>query len=403
MKVFRLKKYTAVGLLLLLGCATENATMVQKEKDTDPAAAVVSAVKAAYAPDKRVALFDVEAAAAGEQLVLRGESNLPAAVAALKSELDARKMAYIDSIQMLPHADLEGKVRGLVTISVANLRSNPRHSAELATQATLGTPLKVLKKDDGWYLVQTPDDYLAWVDYGGLVTLNEEDFAAWHAAEKLIYLKPYGFSYERPDAAAPTVSDLVMGSILEISEDGGDFYGVKYPDGATAWIAKNDARPYQEWLASLNPSGSSLVSTSFAFKGLPYLWGGTSFKGVDCSGFTKTVYFLNGMVIPRDASQQIHTGELVDATRDFSKLLPGDLLFFGRPATDSSPERVVHVGMWIGNNEFIHSAGKVHISSVDSTAENFDRYNYNRYLRTKRLLQQNDPRLIQLSNSTIFK
>jgi SH3-like domain-containing protein len=404
MKVSRIQKYAAaVGLMYLLGCATENATMVQKEQDADPATAVVSAIKQEYAPDKRVALFDVEAASAGEQLVLRGESNLPAAVAALKSALDARNISYTDSIQMLPHADLQGKVQGVVPISVANLRSAPRHSAELATQAMMGTPLKVLKKDDGWYLVQTPDDYLAWVDAGGLVSLTEEEFKAWHAAEKLIYMQPYGFSYERPDTAAQTVSDLVMGSILEISDEQEDFYGVKYPDGTTAWVVKKDARPYQEWLAALNPSGSSLVSTSFTLKGLPYLWGGTSFKGVDCSGFTKTVYFLNGMVIPRDASQQIHTGELVDATRDFSKLMPGDLLFFGRPATDSSPERVVHVGMWIGNNEFIHSAGKVHVSSVDSTAENFDRYNYDRYLRTKRLLQQNDPRLIQLSNSTIFK
>ncbi|AHM62205.1 NlpC/P60 family protein [Flammeovirgaceae bacterium 311] len=389
--------------MLLLGCATENVSLVQTDTNANTAEATIAAVKEKWAPDKRVALFDVEAGEADGRLVLRGESNLPAAVDSLKTALNASDVAYIDSIQILPDAALQGKTRAVVTISVANLRSAPKHSAELATQATLGTPLKVLKKQGGWYLVQTPDDYLSWVDYGGLVSLTEEEFNRWHAAEKLIYMQPYGFSYETPDAAAPTVSDLVMGSILEIAGEEESFYQVRYPDGTTAWIPKTEAQSYTKWLAGLNPSGSSLVSTSFTLKGLPYLWGGTSFKGVDCSGFTKTVYFLNGMVIPRDASQQIHTGELVDDTRDFDKLLPGDLLFFGRPATDSSPERVVHVGMWIGNNEFIHSAGKVHISSVDSTAENFDQYNYDRYLRTKRLLQQNDPRLIQLSNSTIFK
>src|SRR5690606_23920156 len=144
----------------------------------------------------------------------------------------------------------------------------------------------------------------------------------------------------------------------------------------------------------LSPTTDSLVNTSFAFKGLPYLWGGTSFKGVDCSGFTKTVYFMNGLIIPRDASQQIHTGILVDDKRNLTKLQPGDLLFFGRAATDSTSEKVVHVGIWIGNNEFIHASGNVHVSSMDSSAANFDEYNYTRYLRTKRLLHQDDEKLI---------
>src|SRR5690606_18955176 len=134
-----------------------------------------------------------------------------------------------------------------------------------------------------------------------------------------------------------------------------------------------------------------------------YLWGGTSSKGVDCSGFTKNIYFLNGMVIPRDASQQIATGEEVDSTKDFENLNPGDLLFFVRPATATTKERVVHVGMWIGNNEFIHASGDVHISSMDKNAPNYDRYNYDRYLRSQRLLNVRDNALVDLSKENIFK
>ena len=266
----------------------------------------------------------------------------------------------------------------------------------------MGTPLKVLKKNDNWYLVQTPDGYLAWVDSGGIVLMTKDELNNWKATEKVIFLKPFGESYEKPATNSQTVSDLVAGDILELKGEKGKFYEVNYPDGRTAHIEREHAQRYQEWLNSLDQSEESLVATSKKLMGLPYLWGGTSPKGVDCSGYTKTIFFLNGLVIPRDASQQVHTGKVVDSTRNFENLQKGDLLFFGKPATDSTKERVIHVGMWIGDNQFIHSMGDVHISTMDTTAADFDEYNYNRYLRTKRLLGEEDPKLVQLRNSDLF-
>ncbi|MFD2517337.1 C40 family peptidase [Salinimicrobium flavum] len=384
--------------LALIGCKNGQEE-AEKENETE---IFIAEVKQEQIPDKRVALFNVEGIARDGEYVLRGESNQPEAVASLKSKLESAGINYSDSIQMLPSKDLGDKTVALVRTSVANIRSNPAHSAELATQATLGTPLKVLKQDGDWYLVQTPDAYLAWVDHGGITRLTQKELAAWKAAEKVIFLEPFGQAYEAPSAQSGTVSDVVAGNIFELTGRKNGFFEIKYPDGRTAYIPQAQAQLYEEWIKSVDQSEEDLVQTSKKLMGLPYLWGGTSPKGVDCSGFTKTIFFMNGMVIPRDASQQVHTGTVVDSLRNFENLKPGDLLFFGTPATDSTKEKVVHVGMWIGDNKFIHSSGNVHISSVDKNAEDYDDFNYQRYLRTKRLVGVDDPNLTLLKRSDLF-
>ena len=395
-----LKKITLIGLVALFAGACQNS---QKEnKSLIGSREIIAEVSKEFAPDKRVALFNVEAEENKGKLVLKGESNLPEAVNSLKLKLEEKQIAFTDSIKLLPEGSIKETQNALVKISVANLRSNPAHSAELATQATMGTPLKIFKKEGSWYLVQTPDKYLAWVDNGGLEPVTDENFETWRAAPKLIYTKAFGFSYKEASLDSQVVSDLVAGSIMELLGEQNQFYEVRYPNGDIAFVENRAAQPYSEWITALNPSEENLIKTSKSLMGLPYLWGGTSPKGVDCSGYTKTIYFLNGIIIPRDASQQVHTGKLVDSTRNFENLIPGDLLFFGRVATDSTSERVVHVGMWIGNHQFIHSSGNVHISTFDTTATDFDEANYDRYLRTKRLLKVEDKALINLKESRIF-
>lgn len=374
-----------------------------KKEETNPADDHIAEVRQEYAPDGRVALFDVKAERNGEAVVLKGESNDPEAVKSLKNKLEAQNIKYTDSIEVLPDEEvLEGKIRGVVKISAANLRDAPKHSAQLVTQATLGMPVRVFKKEGGWYYIQTPEGYLAWVDYGGIEKMTEKEFSNWKEKDKLIFLETSGNSYEKPHASSQRVSDLVAGNILELVGQQNNFYRVRYPNGKEAFVERAFAKPYKEWLNSLEADEDNLVETGKNLMGAPYLWGGTSPKGVDCSGFTKTVFFLNGMVIPRDASQQIHTGEEVDSEKKFANLEKGDLLFFGKPATDSTAERVIHVGMWIGDNKFIHSMGEVHISNFDTEAEDFDEYNYNRYLRTKRVFNQKDEGLIYLKNSDLF-
>ena len=389
--------YVAAFGLLLNSCDKKE----EKEETNTEADAIILEVKNEYVPDKRVALFEVESYKKDGKLIVKGDSNLPEAVNKLRSQLAAKNIGFTDSLHLLPEGELKNTSNAVVKISVANIRSNPAHSAELATQATMGTPLNVLKQEGDWYLVQTPDKYLAWVDQGGIQLMSDSEMQIWLNKPKLIFTNTFGSSFTEASDKAQVVSDLVAGNVVEIVSEKASFFEVKYPSGVTAFIKKDEAKLYEEWVKSLDPSEENLVNTSKSLMGLPYLWGGTSSKGVDCSGFTKTIYFLNGIVLPRDASQQVHAGKLIDSTRNFEKLIPGDLLFFGRKATDSTSEKVVHVGMWIGDKQFIHSLGNVHISTTDTTAADFDEYNYNRYLRTKRILPDSE-KVIMLSQSDLY-
>lgn len=355
-----------------------------------------------FAPDKRVVLFKVEPVEDGGKLTLVGETTDPEAIDYLRARLDKAAIEYQDSVKVLPSSTLEGRTGGIIQLSVANLRSNPSHSSELVTQATLGTPVKVFKKEEDWYYIQTPDGYLAWVDQGGVSLSTPEELNAWRGSEKIIFLEPFGFSFSEPSRESQVVTDLVAGNVLELTGEENDFYKVSYPNDKTGFIPKSEAQLYLEWLESLDQSGENLTKTAKMLMGVPYLWGGTSPKGMDCSGFTKTIFFLNGMVIPRDASQQIAAGQEIDSTRNFENLKTGDLLYFGKKATDTTPEKIIHVGMWIGDNKFIHSMGEVRISTFDPSAADFDQYNYDRYLRTKRVLGRNDENIVQLNESYLF-
>ncbi|HKK45957.1 MAG TPA: NlpC/P60 family protein [Balneolaceae bacterium] len=357
---------TLIAAFVLLFAACSSSRTRQAEQ-------IIRNTKDHWAPDSRTALFSIEAHPQNGKILLSGETNLPSAKQALLDSLSGIDAGVIDSIHVLPDKALGDSIYGLVNNSVSNFRSKPSHAAQLATQAILGMPLRVLKQKGEWYLVQTPDDYIAWTNIGGFRLMNKGEYDKWVAAPKIIYLETIGNAYREPSKNSLKTSDLVAGNVLALDNTLDNYYKVRYPDGRTGYVPRSEAMPFDQWKKSVELSRSNLVKTAKTMVGSPYLWGGTSTKGLDCSGFTKTIFFMNGWIIPRDASQQVSAGKPIDTSDGFDNLKPGDLLFFGHPATDSTSERVVHVGMWIGNNEYIHSSGNVHISSVDPKADNFDK------------------------------
>lgn len=379
------KKLLHLTFLSLLLCACTTSGKEPKSNIPAEVQQVSDEIRNRFAPDKRVALFDADYRVSGKEILVKGVTTSREAKEELMSALAKLNYQVTDSLQVLPDEEqLSGKTYGIVNLSVCNLRATPDFSSEMVTQGLLGTPVKLLQHM-GWYRIQTPDNYIAWVHRAGIHPVTKEEYNAWNSAGKVVVTSHYGFIYEKPDIKSQTVSDVVSGDRLKYEGAQGGFYQISYPDGREGYIPKTAARTEKEWRASLKQDPGSIVATARTLKGIPYLWAGTSAKGVDCSGFVRAVLYLHDIVMPRDASQQAYVGEHIDIAPDFGNLAPGDLLFFGRKATPERKERVVHVGIYTGDRNFIHSQGDVRINSFDPSRDNFDEFNLGRLLFATRI------------------
>ncbi len=345
----------------------------------------IDSIASSVIKDFRVSYFKYSFANSNASSVIKGATDNKVLFDKLKIFLSNKKIDF-SQFELLPSKKLNGKIYGLVNLSVINIRSKPKHSAELVSQALLGMPLKVLDEKNNWYLIQTPDKYIGWTDASAIQLLSKEEIVQWRKSTRIIFKNIYGFVFENPDLTSPHVSDVVMGDVFQKIGRQSDFYKVKFPDGRSGFIPENHCAYFKKWFGGRVFNVAELLNRAQQFVGVPYLWGGTSVKGFDCSGFTKTVYYMSGLILPRDASQQVNTGVEVDTSNNFKKLQPGDLLFFGRKATNTKPEKVVHVALYLGGLKYIHASGKVKINSLDKKSPIFNEYRFRTFLHARRII-----------------
>lgn len=337
---------------------------------------IIIDVKNEYAPDKRVAIFDIMAKS-GTQVLLTGETNLPEAKGILLQTLKEKNIDFRDEIEVLASQS------ALVNISVCNIRSIPKHSGELSTQSIMGTPLKVWKQSDNWYLIQTPDHYLGWVDGGGIALLNDDDMQQWKSSDRVV-ITTHG-AFVKDPLSENIVTDLVQGAIVKQYGIEGGKRLVELPDGRRGYVPMESGRSFIEFFEEPIDPVEDIIEDAYTFMGRPYLWGGTSERAMDCSGFTKTIFYLNGMMLPRDASQQVHVGQPVETDEDLRNLVRGDLLFFGRKAAPGVKERITHVAVYLGEGRILHASGRVKIESLNPKDPDFAADRLATLVRAKRM------------------
>ena len=362
-------------------------TMAQKQ--TTPKSnleQLIEKIEQKYAPDKRVEVFAIREVKSENGSVLLGETTSHEAYEELIAATKKLNLQIKDSIRLLPDKALGDKNWGVINNSVADVRLRPAYGSEMVSQVLLGMPVRILEKTRSWQRIQTPEGYIGWMS-GSLEKQTREELNEYLTKPKIIIVNQYGLSYSEHYKQSLPVSDIVVGDMLAVMDIKENFYHVNYPDGREAFINIEDAMEVDRWLSKIDLTGKSIVETAMQLKGIPYVWGGTSSKGMDCSGYTKLVYWLHGIIIARDASQQAKNGIEIDTIGNFDNAQKGDLVFFGEKPTATNPqERVVHVGIYIGNKQFIHASDYIHISGFDPEDPLYDKFNTNRYLRTMRLI-----------------
>lgn len=249
------------------------------------------------------------------------------------------------------------RLAAVVLAPVVNLFSGPDARTPVVSQSTIGTVLLVTKSRHGWALVETPDRYSGWVRSRALRPLRAAGNPGYASGRRTVeVISLLAHVYRSPDVtSASPISVAPFLSRLEAIWRGADWVKVRLPDGREGWMQKGDTKPSvpirksgarTASAAPVNPAG--VVATALRFLGLPYLWGGTTPFGLDCSGFTQLVYRAHGCLLPRDSDQQFADGRLAGVPR--SKVAAGDLVFFG-PAESS----ITHVGIALGPDGFINA------------------------------------------------
>lgn len=319
-------------------------------------------------------------------------------------------------------ATAQEKRMAVVQTSACYMRQLPDYESALETQELMGTVVEIVGEKEYWREIESPQPYKAWTTEKMLVEMTAEQIEEYEKAPKYIFTASYGHVLTVPHETGSMITDLVGGDVLRVVEKQkgkvspsgkhGKWAEVMLPDGRTGWTYKKDLRILGERINIRKGDSSeglidgetmeAVIASAWRLRGVPYLWGGMSSKGVDCSGLVRICFLMNDILLPRNASEQVFCGEEIEVSRPdiigktqeevkdgynrniaeeaIRNLGRGDLVFFGDTETGS----ITHVGIYLGGGEMIHASYLVRVNSLIPGEENYYE-NAHRIIRACRL------------------
>lgn len=301
--------------------------------------------RAEFIADSRVEVFELRTRGASRVSEVEVETTLPEAGLAFARRLEDAGIEVDIHLRLLPDPTLHPRGEALVRSALAPVYRRPTMNSTLLSQYPMGHRLTLLSRRGRFWRVRGEDGHVGWVHFG-YVLRGEMDWAlAWERAEGRVPLVSLGAELEDENGV---FARLPWGARV-LQEKAGR---ILLPDGRTGSVASGELVSADRLRDRFPPRGESVIRTARRWLGVPYLWGGVTANGVDCSGLVQAAYWMHGVALPRDSDMQIRVGDEIEVDVEHGGSGPraGDLMFF------AEHDRVNHVALSLGAGRIIHAS-----------------------------------------------
>lgn len=356
-------------LIFILALLTLNSCVHVKmaNKDHQQIHAIVENANEDFYLDSRIWYQDVKADIQGNTIILTGEAFYTTPIKGIARKLKKADLEYelIDSITYLPEQFPDGLAYGIVTEPYVMGRYKPVDHKQEGTEMLYGEPVRLIRQTGKYLQVQSAVGYLGYVPENSLRRVSQDEWTQYHIGKQAVFT-----------GNDTLVNGLIMGigTRLPYLENG----ALLLADGNEFEYTSDNFKVVD---AAANPLRQEILASAQNFLGLPYVWGGRSADGLDCSGFVMQSYALNNIFLPRDSDEIANVGRIVAYPGWFDAMLPGDIIFFV-----GTRRMITHTAIYMGEGKFIHSLGKgVQIQSFNPDDPDYSKSHVERFAFAKRI------------------